>query len=96
MRSESLYRNVSKYPSTFRGRSSQLAFLLRIDTLGGEVVGHPIYLRFKRKVPLYQPVRGFEDAGCHPEWPKVAEAVINAHVSLDIIRNRKPISDVKS
>ena len=36
---------------------------------------------FWAKTPHHQIHRVIEDSGCHPEWPKVADAVIEARCS---------------
>jgi hypothetical protein len=42
-------------------------------------VGHPPLLLCNTKVPNYRNKKAFKDLGHYSEWPKVADAVIEAH-----------------
>jgi len=39
----------------------------------------PRQLLCEAKAPKYRKNKAFEDSSCHPEWPKVADTVIEAH-----------------
>ena len=41
-------------------------------------VGHPLLLLYDAKAPNYGKNNGFKDLGHYSEWPKVADAVIEA------------------
>ena len=49
-------------------------------------VGHPIPTHFRRRVFIYQTDKGAEGTGRHPEWPKVADAVIKAPDALNFVK----------
>ena len=45
-------------------------------------VGHPLLLLCDAKAPNYRKNKAFKDLGHYSEWPKVADAVIKAIISL--------------
>ena len=45
-------------------------------------VGHPLLFLCDAKVPNCRKNKAFKDLGHYSEWPKVADAVIKAHVSV--------------
>ena len=47
-------------------------------------VGHPLLLLYDAKAPNCQKNKAFKELGHYSEWPKVADAVIQAEHSFNV------------